>query len=56
MEKVLEEIKFMSYDELYKVLDAVNRRMAKLDKYDDMRREALEEMHRDAEDYEYPQI
>lgn len=46
----------MSYDELNRVLDAVSRRMARLDKYEDMHKEALEEMYRDAEDYEYPQI
>lgn len=56
LEKILEEIKFMSYDDLNQVLDAVSRRMARLDKYEDMHKEALEEMYRDVEDYEYPQI
>jgi hypothetical protein len=56
LEKILEKIKKMRYDELERLSVAIGCRIAKLDKYEDMRREALEDMYRDAEDYEYPQI
>ena len=45
MEAILEQIKFMNYDELYKLQDAI------LDKYDDIDRQEQEEYYKSMEEY-----
>ena len=50
MEAILEQIKFMNYDELYKLQDAIGWRMAKLDKYEDICRAEIEDWSEDNDD------
>jgi hypothetical protein len=50
MEAILEQIKFMNYDELYRLQDAIGWRMAKLDKYDDIDRQEREEYYKSMEE------
>lgn len=50
MEAILEQIKFMNYDELYRLQDAIGWRMAKLDKYADIDRQEREEYYESMEE------
>lgn len=50
MDAILEQIKHMNYDELYRLQDAIGWRMAKLDKYEDMRRAEIEDWSEDNDD------
>jgi hypothetical protein len=51
MDEILEQIKHMNYDELYRLQDAIGWRMAKLDKYDDIDRQEREEYYESMEEY-----
>lgn len=50
MEEILEQIKSMGYAELGILQDEISKRIAKLDKYDDMRQAELEDWGRDNND------